>query len=259
MNPRTVLAAYDEQIRRNPSPETPAGYVEREDGVVRVLTPGGWSGVTWCGIESEDADRVIAAQLRRFSGWPGPWEWKHHSHDRPADLPGRLLAAGFVTHPPETLLVAETAEIACDATPPPGVEFQAVEDEGDVAALVSVHNQVFGGDHSALGRIVAAGLTAHPRPLEAVVALAGRTPIAAGRVEFHAGTDFASLWGGGTLPEWRSRGVFRALVARRAGLAADRGFRYLQVDASPESRPILRRLGFAELAVTTPFTHPGGG
>jgi hypothetical protein len=27
------------------------------------------------------------------------------------------------------------------------------------------------------------------------------------------------------------------------------------VDASPESRPILRRLGFAELATTTPFVR----
>ena len=90
-----------------------------------------------------------------------------------------------------------------------------------------------------------------------MVALAGQTPIAAGRVEFHAGTDFASLWGGGTLPGWRGRGVFRALVAHRAALAAARGFRYLQVDASADSRPILERLGFVELATTTPFTHPG--
>jgi hypothetical protein len=52
--------------------------------------------------------------------------------------------------------------------------------------------------------------------------------------------------------------VFRALVAYRAALAAARGFRHLQVDASPDSRPILRRLGFEELAMTTPFTHTGG-
>jgi GNAT superfamily N-acetyltransferase len=76
-------------------------------------------------------------------------------------------------------------------------------------------------------------------------------------VEFHHGTEFAGLWGGGTLPEWRGRGVFRALVAHRARLAADRGFRYLQVDATPDSRPILERLGFVVLATTTPFTHPG--
>jgi hypothetical protein len=90
-----------------------------------------------------------------------------------------------------------------------------------------------------------------------VIAVAGETPIAAGRVVFHPGTDFASLWGGGTLPAWRRRGVFRSLVAQRASLASARGFRYLQVDASPESRPILRRLGFVELATTTPFMHPG--
>ena len=81
--------------------------------------------------------------------------------------------------------------------------------------------------------------------------------VSAGRVEFSDGTDFASLWGGGTLQSWRGRGIFRSLVAYRADLARARGFRYLQVDATPESRPILKRLGFVELASTTPYTHPG--
>jgi hypothetical protein len=46
---------------------------------------------------------------------------------------------------------------------------------------------------------------------------------------------------------------FRALVAARAGIAAERGYRYLQVDASADSRPILSRLGFAVLGTTTPY------
>ena len=74
-------------------------------------------------------------------------------------------------------------------------------------------------------------------------------------MEFHEGTDFASLWGGGTLPEWRGRGVFRTLVGHRAVLARDRGFRYLQVDALPTSRPILERMCFHPLPETTPWTH----
>lgn len=49
--------------------------------------------------------------------------------------------------------------------------------------------------------------------------------------------------------------MFRALVAYRAARAAARGFRYLQVDASPDSEPILRRLGFVRLATTTPYTY----
>jgi GNAT superfamily N-acetyltransferase len=98
-----------------------------------------------------------------------------------------------------------------------------------------------------------AGLRTEPRPVDAVLAVADGVPISAGRVEFPEGREFASIWGGGTLPAWRGRGVFRSLVAYRARLAMERGYRYLQVDASPDSRPILKRLGFAELAMTTPY------
>ena len=81
---------------------------------------------------------------------------------------------------------------------------------------------------------------------------AGRV-VAAGWLEMRPGSDFAGLWGGATLREWRGRGIYRALVARRAQLAVARGVRYLQVDASSDSAPILRRLGFQPLAVTTPY------
>ncbi|MDX6313211.1 MAG: hypothetical protein QOF44_2675, partial [Streptomyces sp.] len=64
---------------------------------------------------------------------------------------------------------------------------------------------------------------------------------------------FASLWGGGTVPAWRGRGIYRALVSHRAGIAAELGYRFLQVDASSQSRPILERLGFTALSTTTPY------
>jgi len=258
MDQHEVLAAFDEQIRRHPEPDVPDGYVERDDIVVRTLSAvDGWCGVTWSDLDTVSANAVIAAQITRFSEFAGPWEWKYYSYDQPADLPGRLLAAGFTPQPAETLLVAEIADLTLDVPPPPGVELRAVVDKRDVEALVSVHDEAFGGDHSALGRTLLSGLALPPRTTEAVVAWAGRTPISAGRVEFHRGTDFASLWGGGTVPAWRGRGAFRSLVASRAALASAQGFRYLQVDAMPDSRPILQRLGFVELATTTPFTHPG--
>jgi len=192
--------------------------------------------------------------VARFAG--GPWEWKHYSYDSPTDLPARLLAAGLTPEPPETLLVAEIADLRLDATPPEGVELVPVVDRAGVDALVAVHDEVFGGHHAAVGEVVLAGLDRDPSTLAAVVAMAGGRPVSAARVEFHPGTEFASLWGGGTLPEWRGRGVFRALVAFRAARAAARGYRYLQVDATSDSLPILRRLGFVDLATTTPYTHP---
>ncbi|HLU75640.1 MAG TPA: GNAT family N-acetyltransferase [Nonomuraea sp.] len=85
--------------------------------------------------------------------------------------------------------------------------------------------------------------------------MAGDEPVSAARMELYPGTGFAGLWSGGTVPGWRGRGLYRALVARRARLAADHGYRYLQVDASPDSRPILERLGFLPLTTTTPYTY----
>jgi GNAT superfamily N-acetyltransferase len=254
MDRNAVLAAFDEQIRRHPSPD---GQVERDDRVVRTIRRGaGWTGVTWSGLDDTSADAVIAAQIRRFAELSRPWEWKHYSYDQPPDLADRLLAAGFTPEPAETLLVAEIADLTLDATPPEGVELQPVVDEQGVDALVAVLDEVFGEHHSALGEVVLTRIARRPSTTAAVVAMAEGIPISAGRVEFHLGTEFASLWGGGTLAAWRGRGVFRSLVAHRAALAAATGFRYLQVDASPESRPILQRLGFAELATTTPFMHP---
>lgn len=260
MDPRTVLSAFDEQVRRNPDGAAPDCTVERDEHVVRCLGgPGGWSGVTWCDLDESSADAAIAEQVERFAGLTHSWEWKHYSHDRPDNLPERLLGAGFVAEPSESLLVAEIAALDLEAPPPSGVRLVPVLDAAGADALVLVHGEVFGGDHASIRRALAVAVRVEPsRPVAAVVAWAGPTPIAAGRVEFHRGTDFASLWGGGTVPAWRGRGVFRALVAHRARQAAARGFRYLQVDAVAASRPILLRMGFAELATTTPFIHRVG-
>lgn len=232
--------------------------MEKDQRVTRAVSTGdGWNGVVWTDLTAGDADVIIRAEIGRFSSVPETWEWKYYSYDRPADLPARLLAAGFVPDEEEALMVAEIADLALDTPPPDGVELVPVRDEDGAAAVVRVHDEVFGGDHSAIGAAILAGLQEEPYSVEAVLAVARGVPVSAGRVEFPVGRDFASLWGGGTLRDWRGRGVFRALVAYRARLARDRGYRYLQVDASPDSRPILGRLGFAELAMTTPYEFHG--
>ncbi|GIH18080.1 hypothetical protein Raf01_62520 [Rugosimonospora africana] len=253
-----MLAAFDRQVRRDPQPDGPGDRIEREGGVVRVVSDGGgWSGVVWSDLDEGGAPAAIAAQIARFAPLRGPWEWKHYSYDRPADLPERLSAAGFVPEPVESLLIADVAALTLDATPPAGVRLVPVTDRAGIDLLVRVHEEVFGGDHTAVGDAILARLAERPGTVAAVVAMAGETPIAAGRVDFSTGTEFASLWGGGTLPAWRGRGVFRALVAHRVALAEAAGYRYIQVDASAASQPILRRLGFRQVAQTTPFVYQG--
>jgi len=260
MDTRAALAAFDEQVRRQPGRGPASGQIEQEPGIFRRVPDedgGGWAGVMWSDLDAATADGVIAAQVERMSRHGRGWEWKYYSYDQPSDLPERLRAAGFEEEPQEALLVAEIADLPLDVRPPAGVELVPVVDERGVHAMASVHDEVFDRQHGDLAGQVLAAVSGEAPAGAAVVAVAEGLPICAGRVEFHEGSEFASLWGGGTVAAWRGRGVFRSVVAWRAALAAQRGFRYLQVDASDDSRPILKRLGFVQLATTTPFTRPG--
>lgn len=253
VDPAAVRAVFDEQLRRN-VPPSPGARVERDARVTRqVADDGSWTAVLWSDLTAADADDVVAAELARATG--GLFEWKQYAHDRPADLADRLAAAGLVADPPETVMAADLTEFTVPSQPPDGVRLVRVDDEAGLDAMLDVSLAVFGSVHPGTRDAVRRSLAHDPRPVEALVAYAGETPVSAGRVEFHPGTDFASLWGGSTVPAWRGRGVFTALVSWRAARARERGHRYLQVDAMPTSRPILERLGFVPLVTTTPWVR----
>lgn len=256
MDREAVLAAFDEQIRRRPEPG-PGDRVEQGVATTRVVAPAdGWSGVTWSALAGADVDLAITAEVAAFAAAGRPWEWKYYSYDEPPTLAERLRAHGLVPGEVESLMIAGISDLDLQVAPPEGVDVVQVHDQAGVEAMVQVHDQVFGGDHGPMGRSLLADIVNRPSAGKAFVAYAGMTPVSAGRVSFHTGTDFASLWGGGTIRAWRGRGVFRSLVSRRAARAAAAGFRYLQVDASADSRPILQRLAFVEVAKTIPYTMP---
>lgn len=238
-----VLAALDSQLR------VTAG--ERVGLVVRTAA-GSWSGVEWSDLDESTADAAIAEQVAFFGDLGREFEWKHYAHDRPADLPARLAAAGFVAGPEEALMVAATADVPA-AGLPDGLRLVDVGDRGGIEQVAAVHAAAFGSDHAWMADVlagpVAAGTTIP------VLVLDGDAPVAAARLDLHPGTDFASLWGGGTVPAWRGRGIYRATVAHRAALARAAGHRWLRTDALPTSRPILERLGFTRIDTTVPFTH----
>ncbi|MEU2716684.1 GNAT family N-acetyltransferase [Streptomyces sp. NPDC007205] len=256
MDHSAVLARYDRDMRENATPDGPGARIERAGAVVRqVADPYGWNGVLWSDLDRRSADRVIREQIAHFTGLGRDFEWKLYGHDRPEDLGARLAAAGFLAEPEETLLIGETDRLALDAEPPPGIRIVRVTDPAGVDLVVGVHEKAFGTDGTRLRHRLLARLAADPGTVVAVVALAGDEPVSAARMELVPGTPFAGLWGGGTVEAFRGRGVYRALVAHRARVAAAHGCRYLQVDASPMSRPVLKRLGFHALSTTTPYVY----
>jgi GNAT superfamily N-acetyltransferase len=252
--------AYDAQIRARVLGEGSIGpTVETVGPVVRKT---GWEGrgfITYRdlgGLDGDELDAFIAAQRDHFTGLGQEVEWKQHGHDLPADLPERLVAAGFQPEEVETVMIGEVADLTGEPRLPDGVALREVTERADLERIRVMQEEVWGTDCSWMPDALARDLSGPGDPAVVLVAEAGGptgTVVCAAWIRFHEGTEFASLWGGSTRKEWRGRGIYRATVSHRANLAAARGYRYLQVDASADSRPILERLGLLPVTSTTPF------
>lgn len=213
------------------------------------------------GLAAGEVEAVLRAERERFARLGRPVEWKHFAHDRPADLLERLRAAGFEPEEPETLMALPLAAWDADASvaPPVGATIRTVTAD-EVEPVVRVHARVWPEHAGEIGARLARELRTTPDLVHVVVAELDGEPASAAWSSFTPGSPFVGLFGGATVPEARGRGLYRALVAARMREAATRGARVATVDAGPMSRPILERLGFTALTVTTPcVATPTGG
>ena len=251
-----LLAAYDDQMRGAPT-TPPAGVTHEQDGpLLRVVGQfrGFVTGPRDLEVHGGELDRLIARQRDFFAARGEALEWKTRGHDTPADLTDRLRAAGFLPEDRETVLVGRAEEMAARRPVlPEGVTLRRVTADADLRRIAAMESAVWEEDWGWLADDLIGRVAAGPDEIAVYVAEADGEVVSAAWLEFCAGTEFASLWGGSTLAQWRSRGIYRALVAVRAALAVERKVRYLHVDASDDSSPILHRLGFQAVTTTTPY------
>ena len=251
-----LLARFDRTRDRDDFDGAPT---ERDGPVVRVDYPHGGFIATPSdtGLRGTDLDALIARQRDAFAARGLPVEWKTYAYDEPADLTTRLEAAGFEPEERETVLVGPVDALGVHPADVAGVVIRETTDPVDLAAIGTLHTEVWGEDWSWIAQDLGdRAARVGPDGFRVLVAEADGRLVSAAWLVMRQGTEFASLWGGSTLEAYRGRGIYRALVARRAALARDAGFAYLQVDASDMSRPILERLGFVALTTTTPYVYP---
>ncbi len=241
-----VRELFDEQVRRGTARDGTGSEVTATSDVVRWCADGdlGWSEVAWSNLDESNADAEIAQQIEYFAAKELGFAWRVVETDSPEDLGTRLERAGFILNGTSELMIARVADVPHDDVLPPGVTLSTAGGPGDIDRLIEVHEKVFGIDHSQLRRSLLQQFESSPQVGHLVVAMAQGVPVASSRVDFLPDREFAGLWGGSTLPEWRGKGLFRAMVAYRSREAAKRGYSYVYVIASSESQPIFERLSF---------------
>jgi hypothetical protein len=240
-----IRELFNEQVRRGTLTDG-LSVVSETPQYIRWAARGevGWSEIAWTDLDETSADHVIAEQIEHFSQLGQGFVWRIYEGDLPIDLSTRLEVAAFKHIGTSELMIARVADMATTVELPDGVSLIRSNDPVGIGRLIEVHEQVFEADQSQLCRTLIAQLSSAPTLNDIVVAVAGGEPVASARVQFVPEWDFAGLWGGSTLTQWRNRGLFKAMVAYRARVAAERGYAYLYVIASSQSRPILEHLSF---------------
>jgi ribosomal protein S18 acetylase RimI-like enzyme len=252
MSDEELLRAYDAQMREDPPAEF-GQWIERSSTVVR--TRGRSNTILFSRIEASDVARIVGEQVAYFAALGEDVEWKVFAHDVPSSLESSLASRNFEPDESETLMVRDLAsqdDLAVDVS-----EFQVlpVTTQADIDAYVAVTERAFDkSSPTSVADLASRFLREESETIGYLVTGAGRA-VAAGRLDLPSGRSFASIWSGGTDPDFRHRGFYRTLVLGRAREARERGYRYLTVDARETSRPILERLGFRALTTVTAWNR----
>ena len=169
-------------------------------------------------------------------------------------MPERLLAHGFTAEEAEALMVADINDLPAEYWTMDVTAVQRITTPEEVDEIVRMQSEVWGDEISGFASGLKFDLEHNPDDFSVFAVWQDGRVVSAAWTHYLLSTSFATLWGGTTLAQYRKRGFYTALLAVRAREARQRGFRFLQVDASPESQPILAKHGFRRWRIRRPMS-----
>jgi len=255
MNQTEILSLFDQEQRQAFQP-----YKFRREVTPHLIrhisTAEDWGEgmIVFSQLTLDNADEVIRGEIDYFTSIGQDFEWKLYDHDTPPDLKERLQAFGFEIGDPEAVLVLDIHEAPPALLQPVTHDVRRIGQPAQMEDVVAVQRAVWPDEAFVtwLEKALKDNLQGDPEHISIYVAYVEDRPASSAWITFHEGSQFAGLWGGSTLPEYRGQGLYTALVAIRLQAARQRGERFLTIDASPMSRPILEKYGFKLLT----YTHP---
>lgn len=212
--------------------------------------------ITFADLPPGREDEVIDEQIAHFARAGRSFEWKVYALDRPSDLYDRLARRGFVSGPVEVFLAYALAQGVAAADRGCGAEIRRIDDERGVRDLVAIQELLHGRPFGWWGAELLTALAQAPASISLYGAYVDGKAVGGARASLPEPGQFAGIYGGSVLPEYRGRGIYSALLRQRLQEARERGYPFVIVDAAPMSRPILERKGFTPICETWPMRLP---
>lgn len=248
MEAQAILELYDRTMRKDATASR--AKIHKSPGLTYFLAlppspRAGW--VIYTRLDETNVEQAIQSTMDFFRDKGGAFEWKVYDHDTPADLKERLLRRGFEAEELEAVLAFDMEEAPQGFWQPSPVSVRRLNDPQALSAVTRIESEVWGEPYDDLEAGLAEEMKLTPDQLSVFLAYAGDEAACSAWIRYYPGSAFAELYGGSTLAAHRGKGLYKALVQARAKEARERGVRFLVVDTSPMSRPILQRNGFVFL------------
>ena len=255
------LAARDYQVYVETYRDAPGVDVRDVGGIRLRLAPGigddYLTGVFGAVLAPEEADRRIAEIIAAVDG--EPFHWSVWPTDEPADLPERLVRAGFEDVGRNPLMTYDLEALGDPEPPPVGLEIREALDTATRSQVAAYATEAVGWNDDGRENPYAATflrLAEEPSPRMRIFGgwLDGELVSCA---ELFTGSGLAGIYAVATTEAVRGRGFGRALTLAAMHAGRDEGRRLAVLMASDLGEPVYRRIGYRDVGEVRFFRWPG--
>ena len=255
MNKKNLLVRYDKDLRlRIVYPEA---RKEITTNVVRfVRNAPGMNFVSFTFANESKLHQVIHQELDYFVPLDQPFTWKAYEHDLLPNLKDELLGHGFAPdNDPAAVMVLDLKHTPALPPQAPQPNIRRIDTLEGLKDIIYVLDKVWGGPNTWVNDRLGGHLQI-PGYLSVYVAYVNDQPASIAWTYFPPG-QFATLFAGSTIAEFRKQGLYTSLLETRLKEIRERGYRFAVVEAGSMSKPIVAKHGFQQLTTVYDFEWKG--
>jgi hypothetical protein len=255
MNKKNVLVRYDKELRLRIM--YPEARREITDNVVRfVRSAPGMNFVSFTFANETKLHQAIHQELEYFLPLEQPFTWKVYDHDLLPNLKDELVTHGFAADDdPAAVMIMDVRHTPVAPHQPVNAEIRRIDTREGLKDVIHVLDKVWGGHNTWVNNRLGNHLEI-PGYLSVYVAYVQDQPASIAWTYFPRG-QFATLFAGSTIPEFRKQGLYTSLLDTRLKEIRERRYRYAVVEAGAMSKPIVAKHGFQHLTTVYDYEWKG--